>query len=451
MNCKIKRRIFSIFIALTLLMSLAAVPVHAASGTCGANLTWILDENSGEMLITGSGEMINFSNDEPIPWSDFKSSIKRVLIYEGVTSIGDNAFLLCENLTDITIPDSVIRIGQRAFMGCNLKTMTIGNGIKTIGDRAIVSVDNPDIYYNGAQAEWNAINIEKSNIAALENSTMHFNSKSISALAPTIPSEPTIVSIDDSELPQAKYNTGYHIQFQMPDGTAPAKVEFTNIKPAGLTVNSNGTIIGIPRAVGNYTNLPVKCTDRSGNTIIKKFDLQILPQEVHIEIDGSAVVNYDGNTHTLPVKCLEVSGLELSTLYGVNKTAAPTEAGTYYAQILSKNNFYRVVHDHDFYLTIEKAKVEITHTPQTYTYDGKPHEYKYTTSSDYVPVVKYKPFSNSDNLTQPNDDSGYTETAPTSAGIYRVWISAADKNHSIYDDSNKSPWYVFGILTITNN
>ena len=60
-----------------------------------------------------------------------------VVIPEGVTSIGDRAFVDCENLTSITIPDSVTNIGRAAFFGCeNLTSITIPNSVISIDDAA---------------------------------------------------------------------------------------------------------------------------------------------------------------------------------------------------------------------------------------------------------------------------------------------------------------------------
>ena len=53
-----------------------------------------------------------------------------------VTSIGYEAFYNC-NLTSVTIPNSVINIGNRAFYYCSgLTSVTIGNSVVTIGERA---------------------------------------------------------------------------------------------------------------------------------------------------------------------------------------------------------------------------------------------------------------------------------------------------------------------------
>ena len=46
------------------------------------------------------------------------SSIQGVTISNGVTTIGEGAFMSCENLTNVTIPSSVTTIGMLAFAYC---------------------------------------------------------------------------------------------------------------------------------------------------------------------------------------------------------------------------------------------------------------------------------------------------------------------------------------------
>jgi hypothetical protein len=55
-----------------------------------------------------------------IPKSLFENSkITEITIPNGVTLIGDDAFMDCKQLTTITIPDSVTLIGRGAFMRCS--------------------------------------------------------------------------------------------------------------------------------------------------------------------------------------------------------------------------------------------------------------------------------------------------------------------------------------------
>ena len=112
------------------------------------NLTWTLTAD-GTMTISGTGTMKNYSNDSPA--TQKKDNIKKVVIEDGVTSIGDNAFYDCTGLTSIEIPSSVTSIGDCAFYNCTgLTSITIPDRVTSIGDSAfrnctgLTSVTIPD-------------------------------------------------------------------------------------------------------------------------------------------------------------------------------------------------------------------------------------------------------------------------------------------------------------------
>ncbi len=112
-----------------------------ASGECGDNLTWILDEN-GVLEITGTGEMYNYEYNS-VPWYSYNSSVKTINIADGVTSIGTYAFSFCDSLTSVTIGDSVESIGTYAFAFCeSLASVTIPDSVINIGDFAFCDCDS---------------------------------------------------------------------------------------------------------------------------------------------------------------------------------------------------------------------------------------------------------------------------------------------------------------------
>lgn len=86
-----------------------------SSGTCGANLKWDLTDD-GVLTISGEGEMTDYSFLNRSPWYD--QNIKRIIIDDSVTTIGNYAFSDCSSLTSVTIPNSVTTIGYHAFSGC---------------------------------------------------------------------------------------------------------------------------------------------------------------------------------------------------------------------------------------------------------------------------------------------------------------------------------------------
>lgn len=81
------------------------------SGQCGDNLYWSYQNNS--LIISGFGEMYDGR-----PWGLFTNEIQTVVLPNGITHIGNDAFSDCTGLNEITIPYTVTSIGDYAFAGC---------------------------------------------------------------------------------------------------------------------------------------------------------------------------------------------------------------------------------------------------------------------------------------------------------------------------------------------
>ena len=76
-----------------------------ATGSCGDNVTYTIYSDYS-MVISGTGA---------ISIKIGERSIKKVIIEEGVTSIGSAVFDRFYSLTSVTIPNSVTSIGNYAF------------------------------------------------------------------------------------------------------------------------------------------------------------------------------------------------------------------------------------------------------------------------------------------------------------------------------------------------
>ena len=75
------------------------------------------------------------------------TNLTSVTIPNSVTSIGECAFYGCANLTSVTIPDSVTSIGEHAFWGCtNLASVTIPDSVIFIGGNAFSGCES--LVYN---------------------------------------------------------------------------------------------------------------------------------------------------------------------------------------------------------------------------------------------------------------------------------------------------------------
>ena len=157
------KKVISLFLSLAMLLSIVSVVDFSAfadvqTGSCGDNVTYSLDTETGVLTISGTGKMTDYSA-EDCPFNN-RAYIKSVIIENGVisignyafsyfgsltnvtipnsvTSIGYDAFNYCKSLTSVTIPDSVTSIGEVAFSSCtSLTSVTIPNSVTSIGDCA---------------------------------------------------------------------------------------------------------------------------------------------------------------------------------------------------------------------------------------------------------------------------------------------------------------------------
>ena len=125
--------------------SYAAQGSIVASGSCGDNLTWTLDDQ-GTLTISGTGTMASRGD-----WMAYQWQISTVIIEDGVTSICNNAFYYMQKISSVTIPDSVTEIRNGAFNGCySLTSITLPDNITSIDSRAF---DEETGFYANA-ANW---------------------------------------------------------------------------------------------------------------------------------------------------------------------------------------------------------------------------------------------------------------------------------------------------------
>ena len=186
---------------------------------------WNLD--NGELIISGSGRMPDYSTQDA-PWrskAEMANSIKSIIVQDGVTHIGSQAFQYCANVKSVSMAGSVESVGKAAFYGCSnlesvdfpskmrddelaislfdrctaLKYFKIPEGITVIRNAAFnrcaslewvyipasvrIIEDSAfngcgslkEVYYGGSMAEWENIEISTYN-KYLKNADVHFGS-----------------------------------------------------------------------------------------------------------------------------------------------------------------------------------------------------------------------------------------------------------------------------------
>ena len=128
------KKVISLFLSVAMLLSIVSVVDFSAyadvqTGSCGDNVKYSLDTETGVLTISGTGEM----TDSPFRQNFNFNIIKSVIIKNGVTSISDYAFYSCSSLASVTIPNSVTNIGDGAFKWSGITNITIPDSVTNIG------------------------------------------------------------------------------------------------------------------------------------------------------------------------------------------------------------------------------------------------------------------------------------------------------------------------------
>lgn len=102
------------------------------SGVCGEHASWKLSED-GVLTISGNGPMKDYDWAQA-PWIAYSNMIRKVIVSEGVSSVGTYAFYRSSNLTNVSLPDSLTSVEENAFSNCDrLKRIVIPENVTDIG------------------------------------------------------------------------------------------------------------------------------------------------------------------------------------------------------------------------------------------------------------------------------------------------------------------------------
>ena len=116
------RRIISVLMAAVLLFTTMITAnmnlvFAATSGSCGTNATWNYNTSTKTLTISGTGATKDYRDTnssilgtEKPPWIEYKESIQKVVVNEGITEIGDYAFFECTALTSVSLPNTLTKL-----------------------------------------------------------------------------------------------------------------------------------------------------------------------------------------------------------------------------------------------------------------------------------------------------------------------------------------------------
>lgn len=234
------KKLLPIIICITMLLSImvsanGGEPELIYTTECGENLHWEIKDDT--LTISGTGEMDEFqmmSSDSYMkfpPWNC--RAFENVIIEDGVETIGVCAFTWT-NCTVVTIPKSIMKIGNDAFNACYSLS---------------------DVYYQGTESEWKKIKIGYGN-NDLHEATIHFLPEADTTV-PVTTEEVTTVPTTTAPVTTVPVTTPSVTTSQDKGTTADTDVDTGDTED--LTTDSE--ISSAPEITSPDTDMPVEDTE----------------------------------------------------------------------------------------------------------------------------------------------------------------------------------------------
>lgn len=94
------------------------VTTHTDLGACGvvpysSEVIWVYDANSKTLTVLGDGAIRDYDSADEAPWSSF--NVETLVVQDGITRIGNNAFAALKNLKTVNVDGSVTEVADTAF------------------------------------------------------------------------------------------------------------------------------------------------------------------------------------------------------------------------------------------------------------------------------------------------------------------------------------------------
>ncbi len=141
------KKAIGILISVVVVVAIAAGVFYATafSGKCGDDVKWSYNPLKEVLTVSGEGEMYDFEDDNNAPWdTKLIEEIETVIIKEGVTSVGKNAFAN-KGVENAILPEGLLRIGNTAFIHNDLESIHLPSSLQYIGDAAFSNNDLTEI------------------------------------------------------------------------------------------------------------------------------------------------------------------------------------------------------------------------------------------------------------------------------------------------------------------
>ena len=287
----------------------------------GDNIKWTFDEKTGTLTLYGNGEMYDLPDSEYAPWYSLKKDIKKIVVGNGITSIGTDAFYNMVQATDIVIPESVTVIKGCALQGCeSIKEVHLPDTIIAIGTNAFQFMNSCEGFYINSPSSQTTYHTE--NGVLFNGSTLICYPQSKTDTSYVIPYGTQIVKSWSFTNP--KYLTTVYIPETVVktggDSFANKKHKMTNpmtfwVSTKGNCTMNKGTFSSLPSG----SKVKVKTTELMDK--LKNSTLEDDATTVELYQQNNNYDNYNAMKHGYADKSKQITS-DTIHLFGVHQDAA---------------------------------------------------------------------------------------------------------------------------------
>lgn len=165
---------------------LSDLPFLEQSTSEESGVKWNYDTETNILTISGNGPMPNYQidmyGDTTAPWWNRLQTAQKIVIEDGVTSIGHNAFYNCNKVKEIVIGDDVTSVGVCAFDYSNEVTkLTVGKSLQSVNCTLAVSNKLQGVYISDL-ASWSSIEFEYGTNPLYYTENFYLNNEKITDL-----------------------------------------------------------------------------------------------------------------------------------------------------------------------------------------------------------------------------------------------------------------------------
>lgn len=151
------KKLFSLILSVALI---ATTVLSTSVMAQAAAIDYTYDADNAILTITGTGAIENFNENNLAtrPWNNCSASTQKLIISEGITSVGDYAFSRFADLQEVVIPNTVTTLGKAAFAANDsLKEITIPDSVTTVKEYAFgyaydMTIDNDFVAHCSPQS-----------------------------------------------------------------------------------------------------------------------------------------------------------------------------------------------------------------------------------------------------------------------------------------------------------